>query len=223
MPTSNTTILASGNKKKLKELSEILGQFNQQLCPQSEYQVEDAIEDGLTFVENAIIKARHACKKTGLPSIADDSGIEVDYLLGKPGIYSARYAGENATDQQNLDKLLVSLKGVPSEQRTARYHCIIVYMKHAEDPTPIICQASWEGIIVEAPVGEQGFGYDPIFFCPLSNKTAAQMSAVEKAAISHRGKALKAFKNKYQQQSVSIANQPTLKEPMPVDSNLEQL
>ena len=174
MPTSSTTILASGNKKKLKELSEILVRFEQNLTPQSEYNVTDAVEDGLSFVENAIIKARHACQITGLPAIADDSGIEVDYLLGKPGIYSARFAGENATDQNNLDKLLMELKDIPRNKRTARYQCVIVYMRHANDPTPIISQASWEGIILEQPIGEQGFGYDPIFFCTLANKSAAQ-------------------------------------------------
>ena len=134
------------------------------LVPQSEFSVEDAIEDGLTFVENAIIKARHACLETGLPSIADDSGIEVDFLKGKPGIYSARFAGESANDEQNLQKLLAELKGVKPEQRTARYQCIIVYMQHAEDPTPIICQDSWEGVILTEKQGDGGFGYDPIFW-----------------------------------------------------------
>jgi len=206
MPTSNTIILASGNQKKLKELSEILSQFERVLVPQSQYQVEDAIEDGLTFVENAIIKARHACEITGRPSIADDSGIEVDYLLGKPGIYSARFAGESATDQQNLKKLLTELKGVAVEQRTARYQCIIVYMKHSLDPTPIICQASWEGLILNSSQGDQGFGYDPIFYCPVSQKTAAQMSAEEKARVSHRGKALKAFEIEYKRQSMVVSS-----------------
>lgn len=201
MKSSNIIVLASGNKKKLNELSEILKPFNMNLKPQSEYQVEDAIEDGLTFVENAIIKARHACTITGLPSISDDSGIEVDYLKGKPGIYSARFAGENATDQNNLDKLLIELKGIPKQQRTARYQCIIVYMTHAEDPTPIICQGSWEGVILESEAGVGGFGYDPIFYCPQANKTAAQMSADEKSAISHRGKALKDFAATYQKTS----------------------
>ncbi len=197
MPSSNTIILASGNKKKLKELSAILSQYSMDLLPQSEYKVEDAIEDGLTFVENAIIKARHACKVTGLPAVADDSGLEVDYLKGRPGIYSARFAGEDANDQQNLDKLLSSLQGVAKEKRTARYQCIIVYMRHSEDPTPIICQASWEGIILEAESGNGGFGYDPIFYCPVAGKTAAQMTADEKSSVSHRGKALKAFAKIY--------------------------
>ena len=194
---SDTIVLASGNKKKLKELSGILKKFEMALLPQSQFQVEDAIEDGLTFVENAIIKARHACQQTGLPAIADDSGIEVDYLQGKPGIYSARFAGENANDQQNLDKLLAELNQVEKSQRTARYQCVIVYLRHATDPTPIISQASWEGILLEHPIGDGGFGYDPIFYCPRSKKTAAQMLPEEKAFISHRGKALKEFEAKY--------------------------
>ena len=194
---ANTIVLASGNKKKLKELSGILKTFTTKLVPQSDFDIPEAVEDGLTFVENAIKKARHAAKLTGLPAIADDSGIEVDYLQGKPGIYSARYAGENASDQQNLDKLLKELEDVEKNKRTARYKCVIVYMKHAEDPTPIITQASWEGIILESELGDGGFGYDPIFYCPQSKKSAAQMSPEEKAAISHRGKALKTFAKNY--------------------------
>jgi len=190
MAKLNTIVLASGNRKKLKELRAILNQFQFDLHPQSEFGVEDAIEDGLTFVENAIIKARHACLKTGLPAISDDSGIEVDYLKGKPGIYSARFAGNNATDQINLDKLLLSLNGVSEGCRSARYQCVIVYMRHADDPTPIISQASWEGIILKEGRGTQGFGYDPVFYCPQTGKTAAQMEPEEKSAISHRGKAL---------------------------------
>jgi len=151
----------------------------------------------LSFVENAIIKARHACQKTNLPAIADDSGIEVDYLNGKPGIYSARFAGEKASDQENLDKLLNELKNVPVEKRTARFHCVIVYMKHALDPTPIVCHGSWQGTLLESEIGKGGFGYDPIFYCPQSQKTAAQLEAQEKAAISHRGKALRLFAEAY--------------------------
>ena len=191
-------LLASGNQKKLKELSGILSQFSVKLVAQSEYGVSDAVEDGLTFVENAIKKARHACEQTGKPAIADDSGIEVDYLNGAPGIYSARYAGENASDQDNLKQLLSSLQSVEASQRRARYQCVIVYMKHALDPTPLICQASWQGEILTECVGEGGFGYDPIFYCPQSAKTAAQMTPEEKAAISHRGKALSAFKRAFE-------------------------
>lgn len=195
--TPENIILASGNKKKLKELSEILNDFSVTLVPQTELGVSDAIEDGLTFVENALKKARHACEQTGKPAIADDSGIEVDFLSGKPGIYSARFAGESATDEENLQKLLKSLDDTPEESRTARYQCIIVYMRHAEDPTPIICQAHWEGKILKEKLGEGGFGYDPIFYCEDSQKTAAQMTPQEKAAISHRGKALQQFKQKF--------------------------
>ncbi len=188
-------VLASGNQKKLAELSRILQSYKLKLVPQSAFQVEDAVEDGLTFVENAIIKARHACAKTGLPAISDDSGIEVDYLDGRPGIYSARFAGEHGDDQSNLNKLLEELKDVEEEKRSARYQCVIVYMKHEKDPTPIICQGTWEGIILKESVGDGGFGYDPIFYCPKAKKTAAEMQHDEKAFISHRGKALREFTN----------------------------
>ncbi len=191
-------ILASGNKKKLKELSHILNSFEIELVAQSEYKVTEAIEDGLSFVENAIIKARHACEATGKPAIADDSGIDVDYLNGNPGIYSARFAGDSANDEDNLNKLLRELNGVAKELRRARYQCVIVYMRHAKDPTPLICQASWEGIILTEKMGDGGFGYDPVFYCPQKNKTAAQMSPEEKALISHRGKALKDFQREFQ-------------------------
>jgi len=192
-------VLASGNQKKLKELSGILSQFAITLVPQSHYSVSEAVEDGLTFVENAIKKARHACEQTGKPAIADDSGIEVDFLDGAPGIYSARYAGENASDDDNLDKLLAAMKGVATVNRTARYQCVIVYMRHALDPTPLICQANWQGELLTERLGDGGFGYDPIFFCREQNKTAAQMSAQEKAAISHRGKALAQFQQAFEQ------------------------
>jgi len=196
----NQIILASGNKKKLKEISSILNQFEVDLIPQSEFGVSDAIEDGLTFVENAIKKARHACLATGKPAISDDSGIEVDYLNGAPGIYSARFSGENASDEENLNKLLTDLQEVAPELRTARYQCVIVYMRHANDPTPLICQASWEGVLLTEKIGEGGFGYDPIFYCPQKNQTAAQMASDEKAAISHRGKALAIFQCLFEQQ-----------------------
>lgn len=188
-------VLASSNQKKLAELSRILRPFNLKLTPQSAFQVEDAIEDGLTFVENAIIKARHACGKTGLPAISDDSGIEVDYLDGRPGIYSARFAGEHGDDQSNLHKLLEDLQDVKEEKRSARYQCVIVYMKHENDPTPIICHGTWEGVILKKSIGDGGFGYDPIFYCPKAKKTAAEMQPDEKAFISHRGKALREFTN----------------------------
>ncbi len=190
-------VLASGNQKKLKELSTILNGFSVKLVPQSHFNVNDAIEDGLTFVENALKKARHACIETGLPSIADDSGIEVDYLNGAPGIFSARFAGENSNDEDNLNKLLSAMKNVDPSQRTARYQCVIVYLRHANDPTPLICQANWQGELRLTREGTGGFGYDPIFYCPVAKKTAAEMQPEEKARVSHRGKALAIFKEQF--------------------------
>jgi XTP/dITP diphosphohydrolase len=187
-------VLASGNSKKIAELQHILGAFQRDIIPQRELGIDDAIEDGLSFVENAIIKARHAAKASGLPAISDDSGIEVDALNGAPGIYSARYAGEQATDEANNQKLLQQLTGIAEPQRTARYHCVIVYMRHALDPTPIICHGRWEGRILMTPEGEAGFGYDPLFWCPEYQCSAAQLSAEQKHAISHRGKALAQLK-----------------------------
>ena len=184
-------VLATGNQGKVKELASMLEPLAIEVLPQTQFDVPDVPETGTTFVENAIIKARHAAKITGLPAIADDSGLEVDYLKGAPGIYSARYAGENATDKDNIDKLLVALDGVPAEQRTARFQCVLVYMSHAEDPTPLICQGSWEGQITEETAGREGFGYDPVFFAPETNCTSAELEKTEKNALSHRGKALK--------------------------------
>ncbi|WP_316678509.1 RdgB/HAM1 family non-canonical purine NTP pyrophosphatase [uncultured Tolumonas sp.] len=183
-------VLATGNKKKVEELNALLADLNYAVVPQSEFHVESVPETGTTFVENAIIKARHAARVTGLPAIADDSGIEVDALLGRPGVYSARYAGEDASDQDNLEKLLEEMNGVPPVLRTARYWCVLVYMRHADDPTPIICQASWEGSLATEPSGENGFGYDPIFNVPDLDCTAAELEPATKNRLSHRGKAL---------------------------------
>jgi XTP/dITP diphosphohydrolase len=183
-------VLATGNKKKVEELNALLADLNYAVVPQSEFNVESVPETGTTFVENAIIKARHAARITGLPAIADDSGIEVDALLGRPGVYSARYAGEDASDQDNLEKLLEEMNGVPPVLRTARYWCVLVYMRHADDPTPIICQASWEGSLATEPSGENGFGYDPIFNVPNLDCTAAELEPATKNRLSHRGKAL---------------------------------
>lgn len=183
-------VLASGNKGKLREFSEILARANLDIIPQTELGVADADETGLSFVENAILKARNAARHTGLPALADDSGLEVDALRGAPGIYSARYAGAGAGDRGNLLKLLEDLQDVPAEQRSARFQCVLVYMRHADDPTPLICQGSWEGSIAFAASGEGGFGYDPIFFVPTHKRTAAELSADEKHAISHRGQAM---------------------------------
>lgn len=184
-------VLATGNAGKVRELADLLGNFGLNVVAQTELGVESAEETGLTFIENAILKARHAAHITGLPAIADDSGLAVDVLGGAPGIYSARYAGLEASDQQNLEKLLATLKDVPDEQRKARFHCVLVYMRHAEDPTPLVCHGSWEGKITREAAGQGGFGYDPIFFVPSEGKTAAELTRDEKRAISHRGQALK--------------------------------
>ena len=184
-------VLATGNAGKLKELRELLEPPAFEVLPQSQFTAVSVEETGLSFVENAILKARHAAEASGLPAIADDSGLEVDVLDGAPGIYSARYAGEGASDEANLLKLLASVKEIPAAQRTARYQCALVFMRSPRDPSPLICQASWEGRIIDTPRGRGGFGYDPIF--ELSNRrvTAAELEAVEKNRLSHRGKALR--------------------------------
>ena len=191
MITSRRVVLASNNKGKLREFADLLGGLHLDIIPQAQLGVSDAEETGLTFVENAIIKARHAARITGLPAIADDSGIEVNALNGVPGIYSARYGGPGASDEANNRKLLQALDGVPDAQRNARYQCIIVYMRHALDPTPIICSGSWEGRILTALRGAGGFGYDPIFFVPTHSCSGAELNGVEKNRISHRGQALR--------------------------------
>lgn len=186
-------VLATGNKGKVKELGQMLAPFEIEVLPQSQFDVCSVAETGTTFVENAIIKARHAAKVTGLPAIADDSGLEVDFLKGAPGIYSSRFSGEDASDGDNLQKLLVDMKDVPAEQRTARFQCVLVYMTHAEDPTPVICQGTWEGVITESPQGSNGFGYDPVFYVPTHDCCSAELDAVEKNRLSHRGQALRLF------------------------------
>ncbi len=184
-------VLASNNRGKVRELGEMLAPLDMEVVPQAEFDIEDADETGLTFVENAIIKARHAAELSGLPAIADDSGLEVDALNGAPGIYSARYAGPGANDEKNLAKLLDALKDVPEEKRTARFQCLLVYMRHAEDPTPIICQGTWEGMITTEPHGENGFGYDPVFYVPQHGCTSAELTPEQKNALSHRGQAIR--------------------------------
>ena len=184
-------VLATGNPGKVRELASLLADFGLDIVAQTELGVGSAEETGLTFIENAILKARHAAQITGLPAIADDSGLAVDALGGAPGIYSARYAGSNASDQQNLDKLLLTLKDVPDEQRRASFHCVLVYLRHAEDPTPIVCHGSWQGVLTHEAAGSGGFGYDPIFFVPELGKTAAELTREEKNAQSHRGQALR--------------------------------
>lgn len=183
-------VLATSNKGKVREMSQLLNSFSVEVLPQSDFDVSEVPETGTTFVENAIIKARHAAKVTGLPAIADDSGLEVDFLNGQPGIYSSRFAGENASDQDNIDLLLNKLEGVGIEQRRARFQCVLVYMRHALDPTPIICQGTWEGVISESAQGENGFGYDPIFWVASEQCSSAQLSKQRKNELSHRGQAL---------------------------------
>ena len=184
-------VLATGNAGKVRELASLLQDFGLDIVAQTELGVESAEETGLTFIENAILKARHAAAITGLPAIADDSGLAVDALGGAPGIYSARYAGEDASDRENLEKLLAALKDVPDSKRQAQFHCVLVYLRHAEDPTPLVFHGVWPGVITHAPAGEGGFGYDPIFYVPSEGKTAAELTREEKSAISHRGQALK--------------------------------
>ncbi|MEX5412285.1 XTP/dITP diphosphatase [Atlantibacter hermannii] len=184
-------VLATGNAGKVRELASLLRDFGLDIVAQTDLGVESAEETGLTFIENAILKARHAAAITGLPAIADDSGLAVDALGGAPGIYSARYAGVDASDRQNLEKLLVALNDVPDEQRQAQFHCVLVYLRHADDPTPLVFHGVWPGEITRAPAGEGGFGYDPIFYVPSEGKTAAELTREEKSAISHRGQALK--------------------------------
>lgn len=184
-------VLATGNQGKVREMADLLVDFGFDVVAQTELNVPEAEETGTTFIENAIIKARHAAKITGLPAIADDSGLEVDYLQGAPGIYSARYAGENTSDQQNLEKLLAAMEGVPDEQRTARFHCVLVFMRHENDPTPLVCHGTWQGRILHQAHGSNGFGYDPIFFVPEDNCASAELLPARKKQLSHRGKALK--------------------------------
>lgn len=184
-------VLATGNPGKVKELGELLAPHNFEVLPQSAFDVPDAEETGTTFVENAIIKARQAAKLTGLPAIADDSGLAVDALNGAPGLYSARYAGKSASDQDNLNKLLDALQGVAPEQRTAQFHCVLVYLRHADDPAPIICHGRWQGQITEQAVGQGGFGYDPVFWVESEGCTSAELTKERKNQLSHRGQALR--------------------------------
>ncbi len=184
---SHSVVLASGNPGKLRELRKVLSPLGMELKSQAEFEVPDVEENGLSFVENALIKARAAAKATGLPAIADDSGLEVDHLMGAPGIYSARYSGEG--DTANNTKLLSALAGLPMLERSARFQCALVYMRHWLDPTPIVCQGAWEGQILFEPSGKNGFGYDPLFFLPEYGCSSAQLDPEEKNRVSHRAKA----------------------------------
>ncbi len=183
-------VLATGNAGKVRELCALLAGLDIEIVPQSSFAVPEVPETGLTFVENAILKARNAAHHTGLAAIADDSGLTVDVLRGTPGIYSARYAGANASDQENVAKLLAELRDIPAEQRGACFHCLVVYLRYAEDPVPLICRGTWRGIISQVPKGLTGFGYDPVFWVPAAGKTAAELDPEVKNSLSHRGQAL---------------------------------
>ncbi|MBI0060487.1 XTP/dITP diphosphatase [Gilliamella sp. M0320] len=184
-------VLATNNQGKVNELQQLLANAGFDVVAQSVFNVPDAEETGLTFIENAILKARHTAKLTKLPAIADDSGLVVDALNGQPGIYSARYAGEHGNDKSNNEKLLLALKDVAKEKRTAYFYCALAFIRHENDPTPIICLGKWNGLILNEPHGNGGFGYDPLFFVPELNCSAAELTKEHKSQISHRGQALK--------------------------------
>ncbi|MFQ1000140.1 XTP/dITP diphosphatase [Gilliamella sp. BG6] len=184
-------VLATNNQGKVNELHTLLANAGFDIIAQSQFNVPDADETGLTFIENALLKARHTAKLTGLSAIADDSGLAVDALDGQPGIYSARYAGEHGNDKSNNQKLLKALQNIPKEKRTAYFYCALVFMRHENDPTPIICLGKWDGLILNEEQGDGGFGYDPLFYVPELGCTAAQLTKEQKSQISHRGQALK--------------------------------
>lgn len=195
-------VLATNNPGKLSELQALLAPLAIEVLQQSLFTRVAAEETGLSFVENAILKARHAARASGLPAIADDSGIEVDALHGAPGIYSARYAGAEASDQTNLDKLLFDLRDVPADRRTARYRCALAFLRWDLDPAPLVCQASWEGRIIDTPRGAAGFGYDPIFEIS-PGMTVAELPAQEKNQLSHRGQALRLLVEQLQSHGIA--------------------
>ena len=192
-------VLASSNPGKLRELAALLAPFDFDLIPQDKLGVETPPETGATFADNALLKAHHAARVTNLPALADDSGIEVDALGGHPGVYSARYAGEGASDQDNLQKLLGELRNVPPPRRTARYRCVIAFVNAAEDPNPLLADGTWEGTLLSSPRGLGGFGYDPIFVPIGSQRTAAELRPEEKNLLSHRGQALRSLVAQLQQ------------------------
>ncbi len=203
-----TIILASNNRGKINEFNQLVAEFGLHVVPQSEFNLPSVAETGLSFVENALIKARFAAQHTGLPALADDSGLEVEALQGAPGIYSARFAGEEATDAENNQLLLEKLADIPESQRTARYHCVIVLLRHATDPTPLICQGTWTGSITLTLRGTLGFGYDPCFYVPTHQCTAAELPTEIKNRISHRALAFQQFTSAWQQ---ILQNEPPFK------------
>lgn len=190
---SEQLVIASNNRGKIAELTELLAPLGIRPVAQGELGVSEAEEPAVTFVENAILKARHAARSTGLPALADDSGLAVDALGGQPGVRSARFAGDQASDQDNVQALLEALADVPDGDRGAQFHCVLVYLRHADDPTPIICHGRWPGSILKEPRGDGGFGYDPVFLVPEHNCSAAELTRAEKSRISHRGRALALF------------------------------
>ena len=192
----NRIVVASGNAGKLAEFNRLLGDAGIEFVAQGELGVEDIPETGLTFVENALLKARHAARATGLPALADDSGLCVDALDGAPGLYSARYAGEPSDAARNIEKLLAALDGMPEAQRGAHFHCTLVLLRHADDPRPLIAQGEWHGRVLAARRGTGGFGYDPLFLDPDTGFTASQLEPATKNRISHRGKALEILREK---------------------------
>ena len=200
----NQVILASNNLGKVKEINAVLEDLSINVVPQSEFNVEEAEETGLSFVENALIKARNAAESTGLPAIADDSGIEVPALDGRPGIYSARYAGVGASDEENLIKLLNEAEDLEEDDRVAQFVCVMVYMRHAKDPIPVISQGIWRGKLLKEKKGVNGFGYDPIFFVPSHNCTSAELTSDVKNQLSHRGQALRQLINLMQADAINI-------------------
>lgn len=187
---SDTIVLASGNVGKLKEIQDYFTDARIKFIPQAQFTIDEAEETASTFVENALIKARHACYHTKLPAIADDSGLEVDILDGAPGVYSARYGGIKGDANTNIKKLLDVMQNVPTEKRSARFQCVIVYLRFPKDPSPLICQGTWEGEILLQPSGTRGFGYDPVFYVPSHHCSAAELPLALKNKISHRGQAL---------------------------------
>lgn len=201
MSLPNKIVLASSNAGKLRELAQLLSQFDTELVPQSQFGVGDAEESGSTFVANALIKARHAAAATGLPAIADDSGLVVEALDGRPGIYSARYAGPGASDDDNIEKLLDELQGVPNEKRGAAFHCCACYVS-PDDTSSLIAEGRWRGMILQQRRGEDGFGYDPVFLDPECGRTAAELGPEMKSALSHRGQALTALAEMLRQRFV---------------------
>jgi XTP/dITP diphosphohydrolase len=186
--TKHIVVLASGNRGKLQELNDLLSGLGIELRSQADYKVEEAEETGLSFIENAILKARNAARQSGCAALADDSGLCVDALDGAPGIYSARYAGTNADDASNNAKLLLALTG--NTQRRAHFHCALAFVRHADDPAPIVCEGQWRGTILEQPRGDNGFGYDPLFFIAELAKSSAELNKAEKNQFSHRALAL---------------------------------